>query len=284
MFDIIPITPSNYEYFENLVSDQMRDLLENDKSIFMVGAVYESKAAGIALLKPQLEDMVGLIYIYVDNNLRHRGIGRFMITQLVQFCREDDLLLTCTFSDEEGSYLFDIFNESGDFSITREQGSRCSAHLGELADVLYHFKIDKFRNNLVSYENLPSGKRNEYLNGLIDKNLLNLKYSQASFNKKYSGCCLDKEGKIVGTIIIENLSGDNCYARLLNFRKGYELFGMALLIKCVRDAIKDLSPHTRIHMDMISARGIKFIKKLLPTIQISGYFYTAVLDNTEWNY
>lgn len=282
MFDLITVKSDNYKNFKNLISGHMDELVKKDKSIFMVGVLSESKAVGIAILKPEIEDMISLLYIYIDEKERRKGIGRFMIDSLVNMCLEDEKLLICTFPGEPDSYLYDIFDESGDFAITKEDGFRCSINLGEIIDATSDIKIDKYKKNLFTYDKLPGGKRNKYLDSLIENNLLNMDYKQSSFNKKYSLCYLNND-EIVGTIIVENLSKDNYSVSLLYCQKNYEMFIMPLIVGCVQQAFKDLPVDTVIHMDMASEISAKFIKKLLPSIQITGYYYTAVMDDTEWD-
>lgn len=284
MYDLVSVTFDNYQYFKNLISGHIEEIIEDDKSIFMVGVLNEAKAVGIAILKPEPLDMISLIYIYVDEKQRNKGIGGFLLNSLTRLCFEEEKLLTCTFFDDNDFILYDIFDKSGDFVITKENGIRCSISLGEIVDATSDTKIDKFRKSLIRYENLPGGKRNIYLDSLIQNNILNMKYKQASFNKKYSYCCLDKNGEIAGTIIIENLSENNFSVRLLHCKKNYEIFVIPLIIECARTAMKDLPYDTLIHMDMITDESANFVKKLLPSIQIDGGYYTAVMDDTEWGY
>lgn len=129
MAEYIFITEDVQRWFWPLLPDSELRSVEQNSSVYAIGAVEESTACGVLLF--ELADrMLQINYLIVADGYRRQGIGTGMVQYLCRLADEDVIPVICVFAASGAEApLYRLFADMWNFSVAEQDGYYCRVPL-----------------------------------------------------------------------------------------------------------------------------------------------------------
>lgn len=279
------VSHNNYSLYEGLLPDVYRIAFRRNPDIQALGADYEDKAAGIVLFTEDSElSFCRVLYIAVAPEFRRMGIARTMLIGLARSAYDEILYTSAAFlAESTHDPVYRLFETSGEFTLTEEDGAVWSSTKKELKEALKRLAaMHKDRKEPKTRKLGECGKsiRNQMIEELEREGhdiLVQLHRADPELSRIY----FDHEEKAKAMILIEDLVDVKGFLLSFGWTRDDPLAIMMLLIHVLADLYSAMDDDSMIRITAVDERVKEIVDKLFENKEVVSRLYEATYNGGD---
>ena len=275
MAELYQITEKSFELFRPLLSKEaVRDYM-TDPDILAIGAVEDSEAAGILLLK--ITDlMLFITYLYVSEPFRRRGVASDLLCRAKSIAFKSDKPLQALFYAVDGNDPFlALFASRPGYSLEEQEDKFFRMPVEELLSLKERIPRNRHEFSVRPFGSLSFEEEQEFERICRDNGK---DYYNPFASNYYSPLCLvAKSGSRIRAVMLSTCSEEELE---IHYVTGASPFALMELFRAVPDIVREKLPDRvkTVRIIAVNEASEKLIRYLFPKAEPSGAFFMASVD------
>lgn len=255
------VEEKNNKAFENLIEPSLRDRAL-EESVVCIGAVDDEKnleAVGI-LIGQVINNKMHLIWLYVDENSRSKGIGGSLVMRMINLCRKQVYEIIAEYEPSNWS-LDNIFYDLG-FKQEHFKQECYLCTIGELKQREF-FKKPLSKNEVTPLKDVSTGMLNTFSQRLEKSQgivAIDLPIDKGEYEKDISMFCTSGLN-ITDCVFIKYIN--NQLEMVYAYSGSHGTSFAKVLLACGIEAMKKYPDETIILLPTINHKAAAIIEKML---------------------
>lgn len=274
MTDYIRITSETLHWFRPFLTDEEAQVLENDRTVYAIGAVKDEVACGVLVFQVE-ESYAEIRYILVADDYRRQKVATGMVEYLCRHAWASVTPVVCYFAAsgmDDPVYLFFVGQEL--FSVVREEGYCCRA---SLAGIAKNPHLTAMRSSGGQpFFSLPGSTQRKFLNRLRSQNLFYMnEIDEARYCKPLCMCSVGASGVDAVVFLAETEDGQDLELTFAWCVPGHQ----RQLMEVFAAACEQLPEREGdLRIAAINPASAAIVDKLIPQREITDRYYRAAWD------
>ena len=278
MISLFSLTEDSISAFLPLLSESAKAALYDDDDVLAIGAAWDTKAAGIMLIRTG-DEVNDLLYIAVAPAFRRKGVGTKLLEAACRVCDEEGVMLCGSYYEREGEDAFrGFFDAARVFTVRETEDYRCRLDRQDFINMKKKVANETASQSSFSIKGineLSANQVTEFENRLVDAEEMYIDFSDPALDNNLSLVVM-KEDRIVAAIFFGNTDEESSELLFLWVEENdAKAFAAVMNESC---EVLLVSDKDKLYVTAVTEKSRNMLEKYFPKREMVGRYYLVSWD------